>query len=195
MEESNNSSFEKESKQREDNISRCIICKYPIIPGAKKCIKCDSYQNILISILSGMDIKSLVALVPIVTLAFVFIKDQFTVYEAEINIAPLACNQDTVKVAVVNGGNKDAIFAGLDLEKNDGKNNINMQFSNEPKSELLIESGKVKIYEFTAVDKSGNGLGLNLSSNNPCIYHIKARSVGFSEMPIIINKVCACPKI
>lgn len=194
--ENTNSDTKQQKFSREEDVSRCVVCMHPIIPGAKKCTKCNSYQNFFISILSGLDIKSLVALVPVVTLAFVFVKDQITTYKSELKIVPLECGLDSIKIATANVGNKDALFAGTKLMRSDSDKNtpfINMRFSNTAESELVIEPGKVKVYKMMALDKTGGSLGLNLSESNPCQYYILPHSVNFTEASTQPEKVCACP--
>ena len=195
---SKNACVEEQETSREDKESRCVVCMHPIISGAKKCTKCNSYQNAFISILSGLDIKSLVALVPVVTLAFVFVQDQLITYKSELKIAPLECGIDTIKIATANVGNKDALFAGVKLMNSDSTNNtdfVNMRFSTGAESKLVIEPGKVKVYEMKAFDSTGGSLGLNLTTSNPCQYYIIPRSVNFTEVSTLSEKVCACPQI
>ena len=85
-------------------------CKNPIKQGAKICLHCKSFQNSFRRFLSGLDIKSLVALVPIVTLAFVFLKDQIVVHKSDIRVAILNCLKDDIRVAVTNIGDRPAIL-------------------------------------------------------------------------------------
>lgn len=172
--------------------SRCGICKSPIYVGARKCIECGSYQHPVRRFLAGMDVKSLVAIIPIATLAFVFIKDQVTTPRAELRIASLACTDDKIKVAAANIGERDALFAGVNLIQV-GKSPIKLQVEAPSKTDLLIEPGKTHIYELAARDSQGITLGLSFSDDSPCQYRLRARTLAFEDPSNDSAEVCACP--
>ena len=172
--------------------SLCVVCYSPIHQGAKKCVTCDSYQSPLRSILSGIDLQALITLIPIATLAFVFLRDQLVTPQADLRIASLSCAVDKVTLAAANVGNRDALFAGAYLSHDDGRRlllNVDMD-----KSEPLISPGTTRIYKLAVLDKSGSPMGLQLSTERPCEYRITPRSVSLSDAVKHTDTVCACPQ-
>lgn len=172
---------------------RCVICKSPIHEGAAKCIECGSYQNRYVRFLSGIDVKSIVALIPIATLAFVFIKDQLITPHSDLQIASLDCKVDTIVVAAANLGNRDALFAGVDLIRGDSTR-IKLSFSAIPKSELLVPAGKTNIYDLKALGSDGSSLGLKLDEQGHCDYRLKVRALEFEQSIDAPQAICACPE-
>ena len=176
-----------------ETAQRCVICKSPIHEGAIKCIQCGSYQKPFYRFLSGIDVKSLVALIPIATLAFVFIKDQMITPRSDLKIASLDCKIDTITVAAANLGNRDALFAGVDLIRGDSIR-IKMSLSAIPNSELLVPAGKTNIYELKAVGSDGSSLGLKFDDRDYCDYRLKIRALEFEQSIDTPKSICACPE-
>jgi len=185
-EKSNNSAFDRSPQL-------CRVCKSPINEGAKKCITCGCYQSTLRSFLSGIDLQSLVTLIPVMTLAFVFLKDQFIPAKAELQLAALACSGDKIKIAAVNTGELDALFGGASL-LSETSLKIPLQFANNDEQELVIQSGNTRVYDLVALDTFGNTLGLNLSPDNPCQYYLKPNSYSFQIDSEAQPLRCACPE-
>jgi len=173
---------------------RCVICRSIIFKGAKKCIECDSYQNGLYRFFVGFDIKSIVTIIPIATLAFVFVKDQMVTQQADIRIAPLSCQEDSITVAVANLGNRDALFAGVELVS-EGSPSINLGFNQLQQSELLVKQSETRVYKLNIHDNQGVSMGLNLEKKEDnCLYKLRVRALDFEQSVDELKPVCACPK-
>jgi hypothetical protein len=57
-----------------------------------------------------MDVKSLVALVPIVTLAFVFLQDRFTVHGSDVLVTALDCATTKIELMAANAGDRAGVI-------------------------------------------------------------------------------------
>jgi len=102
---------EKQSETKEESKAECIICKNELKKGAIKCVQCGSFQHRWRRILAGIDLKSLVALVPILTLSFVFVKDQLVDHKSDLRIAALSCSDgESIRIAVSNLGDRPAVI-------------------------------------------------------------------------------------
>lgn len=178
--------------QLPEGHTRCVVCRSPLLQGARKCVTCDSYQHPLRNLLAGIDIQGLVALIPIATLAFVFLRDQMMTPKAEMRLASLSCAGDSLTLAVANIGNRDALFAGAYISGIEGQSfllNIDLE-----EAEPLIPPKETRIYELRAIDAAGNKKGLGLSQKRPCDYEISPRSLSLTDAVENSSAICACPE-
>lgn len=182
----------RDNQDRESGSQPCAICKQPIPRGAGYCTHCENYQSHGRRLLAGIDIQSLIALVPIATLAFVFIKDQLVEPAAELQMASLDCAGDRVELAVANVGDRDAVFAGASLQQ-PGQAAIPLRFAPNAKLDLLVKAGQTHIYRMNATDEQGASLGLGLSRQQPCRFRIQADAVAFEHNAASDQAICACP--
>ena len=177
--------------------SPCKICAQPMPSAALKCTNCGDYQSGLRRLLAGLDIRSLLALIPVATLALVFVRDQFVTPYAGLRVATLSCRGDLVRVAAANLGNRDALFAGILLRKTDSENRkkpLTMKLvGDKSEDKLLVKPGGTHIYELEAVGSDGRALGLNLQTQGGCDYEIKLNALAFEEEVKNPNWSCACP--
>lgn len=176
-----------------DVEDRCVICKSPIFKDARKCIECGSYQNLFYRFFVGFDVKSIVALIPIATLAFVFVKDQINNPQADLKIASLECAGDTITLAAANLGDRDALFAGVDLIQAESPA-IRMSLGEISNTELLVKASKTNIYKVEARDNLGTSLGLRLENQSACHYRLKIRAIDFEQSVGALKSICACPE-
>ena len=175
-----------------DDTQSCAICGNLIPQRASYCTHCENYQNWWRRLLAGIDIHALIALIPIATLAFVFIKEQFVKPVAELQLAALDCAGDSVELAVANVGDRGAVFAGAVLQPEDGAN-IPLRFESEEKIELVVKAGETRIYHMSAADESGGSLGLGLTRSAPCRFRIRAHALAFEHTSTSDQAICACP--
>lgn len=169
----------------------CKVCKEPINPGASKCNACGSYQGWLQRFIAGMDIQALITLIPVATLALVFIKDHFITPTAELHLLPLSCREDSLRIAAANIGTHSALITSLSLIDKQ-QNPLPLTFTKESQNNLLVEAGKMKVFELNALDESGNAMGLKLSPVAPCRFRLKSLSRTFKQHNARSQILCAC---
>ncbi len=189
------------SKKRTDSSNKgdaeslvdCVICKSPINRGAKICLQCKCYQSPLRRFFSGIDIKSLVALVPIVTLAFVFLKDQIVVHKSDLRVVILDCLKDKVRLAVTNIGDRPAILgenatvqmiidgqADLDL--------TNLKKDRSSEISTLVKPNETVIMDYIPVTGSGKVEIYSCPPNSKkCGYRFIFKIVPFDYQPYEIT--------
>jgi hypothetical protein len=183
----------------------CVICGHQIKPDAKKCIQCDSYQSPLRRFFESINIQSLVALVPIVTLAFVFVKDQVVEHKSDVRLTIANCSSDRISIVASNLGNRSAILkenfevrvvadnkeinhGGLIIERPDEES-----FPMFP----LLEAGQTVLFDCipTTLDKKyNNPLELKPPETKKCYYQVKFNVVAFDHQTYSDEIKCDCPE-
>lgn len=173
--------------------TQCRICAMPMPEGARKCTECGEYQSLVWRIASGFDLKGLIALVPIVTLAYAFIQDRVEKKESDLRIALVACRQQAVELFASNVGNRAAIIGGASFQTN----------SQEPQPLLvtlppknrLINGGETRAIELR-IDPQASPGGLvpfEERATPACTVTITIETIAFDHElePRVI--VCDCP--
>ncbi|MGI9503078.1 MAG: hypothetical protein ACR2RE_08505 [Geminicoccaceae bacterium] len=88
---------------------RCRFCDKKLSERARKCLHCEEYQSRLDLVLSGLDLKGFVALLPVATLAYVFLTERLTTDSTKLRLELVECKKDSALVLSTNTGNKAAI--------------------------------------------------------------------------------------
>ncbi len=180
-------------------MQECVICKAEIKTGARKCTSCNSFQGPLRRFLSGIDIKSLVALVPIITLAFVFIKDQVVTHQSDLQISILECTQDKVKIVASNLGDRAALLKPkakllvlLDGKKSGGLKSLVR--SSDKEVPPLVSPDQTVVASYNPIlNKRTYTLPKYPQGVSNCQYKIIFDVIAFDHKPSPVEKTCVCP--
>jgi hypothetical protein len=86
----------------------CRVCAQPIPAGAKKCTRCNEFQSPFWRVAAGLDLKGLLALLPLLALIYAFLAERVEPKNAKLQIFPIGCTRDTVEVFGSNVGNRAA---------------------------------------------------------------------------------------
>jgi hypothetical protein len=90
----------------------CRICARPMPDGAAKCTVCGEYQSWSRRLLAGLNLSALVALVPIVTLAYAFLADRLSHHGSDLRATILECAGDRIRLFATNQGDRAAVMRG-----------------------------------------------------------------------------------
>ena len=168
--------------QPEGDTVACKICATSIPATALYCTNCSNYQNTVRRFLAGIDIRSMLALIPVATLALVFVRDALITPEADLRIAPLSCQDDRIRIAAANLGNRDALFAGALIRGGNIDKPIPLNLLGDTsEARLLVKAGGTHVYDLEAVDANGEALGLMLHNKAACDYEVKLNALAFDE--------------
>ena len=181
-------------------LTECVICKSKIKRGAKKCTRCNSFQHPVRRFFSGIDIYALIALVPVVTLAFVFVKDHVVVHKSDLRVAILDCEHDRIRVVASNLGDRAAILherATL-LFVVDGQADPRPRLlMKDPQSAVspLIKPGESLLIDFFPVTKNGKKARLDVcpADSKQCEYKVTFSVIAFDHKPYKIVMSCISP--
>jgi hypothetical protein len=91
---------------------RCRVCAKPMPQGASKCTVCGEYQHWSRRLLAGINLGALVALVPIVTLAYAFLADRLGHHGSDLRATVLECGHDRIRLFATNQGDRAAVMRG-----------------------------------------------------------------------------------
>ena len=79
-------------------------------------LECDSFQGSLRRFLTNIDVKSLVALVPILTLAYAFLQDRLVSHHSDLRVIALECAPETITVAAMNLGDRHGLLKEANVQ-------------------------------------------------------------------------------
>lgn len=171
----------------------CKVCSKPIPVGAKKCTECGEYQSLVWRIAAGFDLKGLIALIPVVTLAFAFIQDRIETKASDLKIALLACEANEVSLFASNVGNRAAIIGSASFVTNQ-QPAMPLTVSLSP-SERLIDGGETRaINLLTDKRLSPGGLApFEEREAQSCKVTITIETLAFDHKLQPQDIVCTCP--
>ncbi len=176
-----------------DKSSLCRICAKPIPKGARKCTECNGYQSQVWRIASGFDLKGLIALVPIVTLAFAFIQDRVEKKESDLRITLVSCKQQKVHLFASNVGNRAAIIGAASFQTNSQKPQpllVSLSSANR-----MINGGETRAIELLVDPQISPGglVPFEERGTQACRVSITIETIAFDHElePQVI--VCDCP--
>jgi hypothetical protein len=172
---------------------QCKICAKPIPDGARKCIECGEYQSWFFRVVAGLDLKGLIALVPIATLAFAFLHDRVEGKYSNLDFALVSCAQEKVVAFVSNTGNRSGIIAAA--KYNVADDNPRPFALPESPASRLFEGGDSRVMEFR-VDPLISPGGLATFEDrraDDCEVKITIETVSFDHSTNSRTLTCTCP--
>jgi len=96
----------------EPEAQPCRYCFAELRPGARYCVECKRFQSFWSRISGEINFTSLIALIPIATLAFAFLNEKVVVPYSRLSATVLRCSTNEVTAALNNTGTRDAIVEG-----------------------------------------------------------------------------------
>jgi len=177
-----------------DKPAYCRICAKTIPAQAKKCTECNEYQNPIWRIAAGFDLKGLIALVPIVTLAFAFIQDRVEPKSSDLRIAMVSYDQQKVTLFASNMGNRAAIIGDAFFQTNEQPpQSLKVSLSSEDR---LIDGGETRAVELLVNPQISPGglVPFEEWGTTPCTVSITVKTIAFDHKPDSRVIQCECPK-
>lgn len=176
-----------------DKVSLCRICAKPLPEGARKCTECNEYQQPLWRIASGFDLGGLIALVPIITLAYAFIQDRIEIKQSDLRIALISCEQQKVSLFASNVGNRAAIISGASF-RTAGLPVKSLQVS-LPAEARLINGGETRALELLVNPENSPGglVPFDVRGTAECRVSITIETIAFDHKLEPQEIVCDCP--
>lgn len=183
----------------------CVICANALPAGARYCKECKKYQGWFTRFLGGLNIQALVTLVPVVTLAFVFVKDQFVTHRSDVRVTALSCKRDSIRLAASNIGDRAAIIKAIRVGATSGSTAPNktypaqaLQNGDEPAGQMQLQAQALKIYDLVVLNEQGQQFRLPAATAGAgqaanCTYRIAVEIVAFDHAPEPKVASCACP--
>jgi hypothetical protein len=186
------------------NEKKCVICKSPLNEGAIQCLACKGFQHPVRRFLSNLDIKSLVALVPIITLAFAFLQDRFSVHESHVIVRALDCTDSRIELVATNTGERpgiikaakvmvylddDSVDEGLRL-KNFGRGSTAEYMVVNPEEQVFLTMSPM-------VGQAVAPLRNHPAGVEKCTYRMAIEIIEFQQQSNekkIIHTSCNCPR-
>lgn len=176
-----------------NNNSICRVCGNPIPVNAKKCTTCDEYQNPLHRALSGNVLNSLIALVPISTLAFSFVYDKVETKASDLQFTLTSCSAKQIELFASNLGNRAAIVTVAEFSTNEEPSQT--LIVNLKADEKLISGGETRSVVLKSDDSISPGGLVPFSARQAenCRIKIRLHSVSFDQKTTFRELTCACP--
>ncbi|MGF1610818.1 MAG: hypothetical protein ACFCUQ_15560 [Kiloniellales bacterium] len=176
----------------------CAVCYKEIPAGARKCFVCGEYQSWWRRLLSGIDIKALIALVPILTLAYAFLQTHLTTHESLLRATIMACERAKIALFVSNLGDRGAIIRSATYsvtENNQTSERIPLEIRRKPDSSALVPSGETQLIEL--VSSAIGNLPVNFpragANAGSCRIDLAISVVAFDHDASDLELTCPCP--
>lgn len=145
--------------------------------------------------LGGLDLQALVALVPIVTLAYAFLHDRLVSKRSDLRVALVSCTSEAVTIFASNVGNRPAIITEA-FYRVSGTEERPLDITMEEAEERLIKGGEARPLVLV-VDpvKSPGGLVPFNQLEPGCRVAVTIQSVAFDHTPTDppLSVGCDCP--
>lgn len=174
--------------------SKCVICANPIDANAQKCTLCNEYQVTWKRIFSKLQLQTLIALVPILTLAYTVIAGIVVDNKSDLKFSVINCTASNVHIFVSNVGNSSAIIKSAKYQSLDREPMpFELALTN---TEQMIEQGETKSINLRVPQKAHGGLappGLRANYTEQCIVKITLDTIAFDHKPTPMEMTCACP--
>ena len=168
--------------------SQCRVCRKSLPDNAKKCTECGEFQSQFRRFLLGIDLQSLVALVPIVTLAVVFLWERVQPPGADMRVKLAECRKDKVVLAVANYGPHEGIIGRVSYRVNDGDER---RFKSIEDDQRLLKSGKARMLVF---HPDGHGILVpHPERKEGCTISVRIETDAFVEDSNPKEERCDCP--
>lgn len=166
-------------------IFKCRYCMADPPASARYCVACEKFQGILDRIISGIDIASVVSLVPLLALLFVFLQDKVLFSGSDVNAALVSCTANSVVVVLSNSGSRAAVIEGGTADRIvDGQTDFHRSLRPPGKSgmPLVVAAGYADAVRFDMVllDDPVRALPMPPSSANvQCQYDVRISVIDF----------------
>ena len=176
----------------------CRYCRTELLPGARYCTTCKQHQSLWWRLVTGLDIKSLVALVPIATLAFVYVKDELLPHSSEVRVHPVDCTRAEVELVATNVGDRTAVLVSSVLQGHDGAGPFGSPIrlvprgESEPRPDITPEDSPVRL-RLAGAGAGGAAVRLPASSGEACRYVVRLDLLHFDQQVETVETGCPCP--
>lgn len=168
------------------DVRTCRYCASPLREHARYCIKCERFQNFWGRISGEINLTSLIALVPILTLSYAFLNEKLVLPYSRLSATVLRCKGE-VTAALNNTGTRDAIVEGGEATfepkrpEFDRYLNSHLNSPGETYSPVVVGAGKALVARF-AYSEAGTFAELpapELQAPQKCTYRIAFSVVEF----------------
>lgn len=181
----------------------CVVCAREIPEGARKCHQCGEFQSFAWRLAAGLDLRGLLALLPLLTLIYAFLADRLEVQASDLRLTAVSCQQDRVTLFGSNTGNRSAVLAGVrfavgrsagDGSAGDGSAGGAL----DPEADTggrIFEAGSSRLLTMT-VDARRNPGGLvpfDARQDPECRVDLTFEIVQFDHSRTEATSSCACP--
>jgi len=170
----------------------CRLCAQEIPDGAKKCSQCGEFQSTWSRALAIVDLKGLMALLPLLTLIYAFLAERFETQSSDLRLTAVSCSLDGVKVFGSNTGNRSAILLTAGFSTGEDQSEFVIPESPE---ERVFDAGASRLLTLP-VDARRNPGGLvphDLRSDPACSVELQFSVVEFDHTTTRSTSSCACP--
>ena len=177
----------------------CAVCGASLNKGARYCVACGRYQSPLRRFFESINVQSLVALIPIATLAFVFVKDRVVEHGSEVKASVSECTRQRIRVVASNAGDRNAVLksATVGISVDGAKPAQFYPLSpGDPggnRSGVELQPQKVAFIDLFTVNQRNERFELPVPSTGAsCTYQVRLELIAFDHAPLPVEANCPC---
>jgi len=174
----------------------CRVCAKPLPVDAAKCTICGEYQSWMRRLLAGINLSALVALVPIVTLAYAFLADRLSPHGSDLRATVLQCADDRIRLFATNQGDRAAVLRGASyrISTDSGDAQRSLAFVDISDDARLLDGGANRALMLQP--PAQNGITPPLVPHDlarpGCALIVTIDTVAFDHTAIPLEAVCPC---
>jgi hypothetical protein len=174
----------------------CRYCKASLPAGATYCRECKSLQRWQDRLLSGISVSSLVALVPVVTLAVAFLNQTIVLPRSRLAATVSQCSRDGVVLALSNTGTRTAIVDGGNARFLPANADFDRRLvpPGGAMTPVIVKAGEAQVSLFSFADPAGTSLPAPLLAEpGACRYAIRLGVLEFGGARATVDAGrCTC---
>ena len=181
-----------------DNLTKyCRFCQQGMPANASYCINCDHFQSIWLSVATKLDIGGLVALIPIATLCYVFVRSHLNSEHSDVKAVIVDCTLSNLEIAATNGGTRPGMVSGGTVQKIDDAGSGPLYALRADSGNTILKPGDAALIKMTIHEPSADLQDVNMlpaRKDAKCIYKVELNLLGFGANAV--NPVpleCKCP--
>jgi predicted nucleic acid-binding Zn ribbon protein len=172
---------------------KCVVCAKPIPKGARKCTECGEFQSLISRIMAGMDLKGLLALLPLLTLIYAFLSERIEKQYSDLRIASVTCDAQSVAVFASNAGNRWALLRnGTFAATGDPVSHFDLPTD---LGDLTFEPGAARLLKLNVNTRRNPGGLASFQSrqHETCSVALDFDILNFDHTPDHEEAKCVCP--
>ncbi|MEO1091114.1 MAG: hypothetical protein AAFX81_10800 [Pseudomonadota bacterium] len=171
----------------------CKLCARQIPFEAKKCNDCGEFQSVFTRVVRGIDLKALLALLPLLTLIYAFLADRLEVARSDLQVAAVACEAESVTLFASNAGTRTALLQHVGFAATGDEESVFELPTDLP--QRVFAAGEARLIE-VHVDAGRNPAGLASfqSRQRPdCAVALRFEILNHDHTVTEEDQTCACP--
>lgn len=174
-------------------MKQCKLCATDIPDNARKCTICGEFQSLPSRVFARIDLKGLLALLPLLTLIYAFLAERFDFPYSELRITPVDCAESTVTIFASNNGNRMSLLESAQFAaESDATSTFILP---DDLSTRIFDAGESRLVALSVdpIQSPGGLVSFESAEADSCIVNLTFSVVQYDHSKTRKTASCACP--